>query len=315
MKRWMTMAAAGWLTTGMAMAAPFNAAEVPADACWFAHADLDIFKGTEVGKFVLAKVNAPDADRKLAVFATVFGFDPRRDISSLTAFGRSNRPEQGVILIRGRLDASRLTTLLQANDTFRAVTNGTRVVMNWIDEKKLKAGKKDRTFGCFHSSGVAVMGSSDDDVNGALDVLDSRKPSLAGSPLLASLGPAPATPVLAVVFDAAGKAPVGAKTEILKLARRAALSVGESAGLVRARLQLEAPDASTAAEMMKIADGMRSLMVLNKDKDPQAAQLAQGANVSASGLQVVVTLDYPAAELIKTAERKEAEATRRKAAE
>lgn len=307
MKRttWMAWAAAGMAAAVTAGAAPFNAADVAADAGWFAHADLDLLKTTEVGQYVMSKVTAPEAERKLAAFLAVFGFDPRRDVNSITAYGRTDRPQQGLILVHGRLDQARLTTLLQANDSYQSSPHGACVIHSWVDDKKKKEGRNERMYGAFHGETV-VIGSALGDVQGALDVLDAKKPGLAGSPRLAVLGASPVPPVLAVVLDASAKGQVAPKAEILKLAQRGSLTLGEAAGIVRARLLLEAPDAGTAGEMMKIADGMRSLMILNREKDPNAARLAEGSSVSASGAQVTVTLDYPAAELIKAAEAKEA---------
>ena len=164
-----------------ANAGPLQRNLVAANAVWVAHLDVDRFKETEVGQYVLAEMEKPEAQNKFAAFQAVFSFDPREDIRGLTLYGTGNRPEEGVLILQGRFDANRLLTLVRAAKDYTSSNHRAHVVHEWTDEKKEAQGRKDaRTVAAFHS-GRLVLGQGRGTVAAALDVLDNQAPNLSST--------------------------------------------------------------------------------------------------------------------------------------
>jgi hypothetical protein len=305
MNRWIPVAVAVVAATAT-WAAPFNPADVPAEVKWFAHVDVDQLKATQVGKAMLELLTTDQANRKLAALQTVFGFDPRKDLFGLTACGVGGR---SAVIVRGRFDAERLVTLLRANDGYEEVTHEGCAIHSWIDEGKAKkqGADKARMYGAFHSSGAAVLSEQADTVGHVLAVLDGRKPATSARPVESG----DLTPVMVgVVEDLASADP---KNAALKLARGGTVILGETAGRVRGRVTLETVDASTASNLLKVAEGMKSALLLNAEKDPRAATLAASAAVALEGTTVSMKLEMPVEDIVKAIREEAAKKLEKKA--
>ena len=292
MNRWMAMAVVAAMA-GTAGAAPFNPADVPAEVKWFAHLDVDQFKTTQVGKAVLEQLTTEEANRKFAALQAVLGFDPRgKDLFGLTVCGVGGR---SAAIVRGRFDTERLVTLLKANDGYQETVQEGYAIHSWIDEGKAKkqGADKARMYGAFHASGAAVLSEQLDTVAHVLAVMDGKKEATAARPPAAP----GATPVLVgVIEDLAGADP---KNAALKLARGATVVLGEAGDRVRGRLALETVDAATASNLLKVAEGKKSALLLQAVEDPRAAMLAESAAVLLEGTTVSVTMEMPAGEIAK----------------
>jgi len=305
MNRWMAMAVVTAMA-GAAAAAPFNPADVPAEVKWFAHLDVDQFRTTQVGKAVLEQLTTEEANRKFAALQAVLGFDPRgKDLLGLTVCGVGGR---SAAIIRGRFDTARLVTLLKANDGYQEAVQEGYAIHSWIDEDKAKkqGADKARMYGAFHASGAAVLSEQLDTVAHVLAVMDGKKAATAAQPPAVS----GATPVLVgVIEDLAGTDP---KNAALKLARGATIVMGEAGDRVKCRIALETVDAATASNLMKVADGMKSAMLLKGPEDPRAAMLAESASVMLEGTTVSVAMEMPAGEITKAIREEAAKKARAK---
>lgn len=292
MNRWMAAAMVA-AVAGAVSAAPFNPADVPAEVKWFAHLDVDQFKTTQVGKAVLEQLTTEEANRKFAALQAVLGFDPRgKDLFGLTACGVGGR---SAVIVRGRFDTERLVTLLKANDGYQEMNTEGYAVHSWIDEGKAKkqGADKARMYGAFHPSGAAVLSEQLDTVGHVLAVMDGKKAATAARPPAVPGG----TPVfVGSIEDLAGADP---KNAALKLARGATVALGEAGGRVKGRIALDTVDAATASNLLKVAEGMKSALLLKSADDPRAATLAESASVLLEGTTVSVAMDLAAEEIVK----------------
>ena len=305
MKRWMTVVMAAAVTTSV-RAAPFNPADVPAEVKWFAHVDVDQLKATQVGKAMLEQLTTDEANKKLAALQAVFGFDPRKDLFGLTVCGVGGR---SAAVVRGRFDAERLVTLLRANDGYEEITHEGYAIHSWVDGDKAKKKGRDkaRMFGAFHASGAAVLSEQADTVGHVLAVLDGKKPATEARPPAAGDGP---QVLVGAVEDLASADP---KNAALKLARSGTVLLGEANGTVKGRVALETVDAATATNLLKVAEGMKSALLLNAEKDPRAATLAESAAASLEGTTVSLKLEMPAGEIAKAIREEAAKKLEKKA--
>lgn len=286
-------------------AAPLQPADVAANPTLVAHLDLDTFKVTTIGKSILAQVNAPDIDKALGTFQAISGFDPRTQWHGLTCYVTGDKPQNGVLLLYADFDSNRLVTLAQTMPDYHSVTNGSHVIHNWIDEKKKANGGEPNVSAAIAGNRV-VFGQNVAAVQGALDVLDGKAPSLTGA--LADLHFTAGDFLQGVVekFDFANKDPNSA---ILKGCRKLRLEVSETTDHLVAILSLQADDNDKATQIASVGQGLLALGKLQADKTA-AMKLANSVAIKQDGANVSATLSIANAdveEMIKAAQEKKAE--------
>jgi hypothetical protein len=283
--------------------------DVDASAAWVAHADIENLRGTAFGRHLLEKMQEPEAAQKLAAFEALWRFDPREDIASLTLYGWGQKKEgDGVLVVRGRLDREHLTTVVGGGEGYETRTHGNHLLHSWLD-KKTEDGDEitKRKYGVFHTSGVLVLGEDADGMNKALDVLDGQRPSLETEnpfALLASVQDAAF--FMATADFAALSSNAKPKAQLFKNAAAAAMGIGESNQRMFGTLVLETGEPQAAKGMKMIADGLIALALLNAENDPNAAQLAEAAQVNAEGNRLVIQLSCSSDEFIAMVEEAEA---------
>src|SRR3954464_8825215 len=71
-------------------------ADVAANSIWVLHINCDTLRPTAIGKYILAELEKPEAQAKLAVFQNVFSFDLRTQLHGLTLYSGGSTPQDGV---------------------------------------------------------------------------------------------------------------------------------------------------------------------------------------------------------------------------
>jgi hypothetical protein len=287
-------------------AGPLQRADLPADPAWVLHLDCDALRPTAIGQFILGEMDKPEAKAKLAAFQSIFSFDPRKQLHSLTLYSTGTKPDAGVLLVYADFDAERLTTLAKAAKKYEGTEHGTHTIHSWIDDnKKNKHGEKKRVYASIHGNCV-IFGQRESTVASALDVLDGGA-NLSTTSTFPQLGAAGTTSFIqgaARKLDVSGSDP---NAQLLKLSKLIRLEVGEAQQQLTATLALEANDEETAKNMNSIAQGIVSLMKLQKDK-PDAQKLADAITLKQDGAVTVSTLSLPTTDVI---EHLKAEAARK----
>ena len=64
----------------MANAGALKKKTVSADTKWVMHADIENFKNTQIGSYILGELGKEGANKKLAAIQAIFNFDPRKDL-------------------------------------------------------------------------------------------------------------------------------------------------------------------------------------------------------------------------------------------
>jgi len=72
--------------------------DVPADPMWLVHMDFDRLRPTTVGQYIMAELEKPEAQAKLASFQAMFKFDLKTQLHALTLYGMGEAPEQAVLV-------------------------------------------------------------------------------------------------------------------------------------------------------------------------------------------------------------------------
>jgi hypothetical protein len=296
---------------GTTIAGPIQQADVPAEPSWALHIDCDALRPTAVGQYILAEMEKPESQGKLAAFQTIFSFDPRKQLHGLTLYNTGSASEDAVTLVYADFDSERLVTLVKAAKDAKDAPYKKHVIYNWVDEKKQpKDGVMPRTYVAIHGSRVVVMAPQEKRVAQALDVLDQATPNLSASKLLPPSG-APAGNGIIEAFTRKLDIPDSNPTAaILKLAKLLRLRVVESSGKMTATLSLEANNEEVAKQATSVVQGLLAVLRLQSIK-PETSKLAEALSLKQDGVNVVATLAMPSADVVNLlkadAEKKEKE--------
>jgi len=279
-------------------AAPFQSAQVSDTARWVVHADVEGLKATQIGAYVWGKLNEGDAAAKLGAVTAMLGFDPRKDVSTVTLYGKSKDPAQSVALVTGTFQQDHLVALLKGNDTYEALTHGTYTVHSWIDDKKPADG---RQYGCFHGANRVLMSRGLDMLKEALDVLDGKHAALKDGRAFGAVLPVQA-PFFMAGADMDDASALNPNAQVLKQAQSGQMALAEQAGTLSLSVQLLSRDASAASNIQAVAQGMVAMAQLNAQQNQDLAQIAQAVKLTLDGTTVRLDFAYPSQKLITMAE-------------
>jgi hypothetical protein len=290
------------LWSALAIAGAFRTEDVSAGARWVAHVDLESFRGTRVGAYVLEELNDDKLGKKFAAWEAMFGVDPREDLDSLTAYGTGK--ENGVAVVRGRLDTQRLITLVEADDNHEQTLHRDHVIHAWTDKKKTgRAGAAGTvlTYGCAYDHQTVVVGDTADIVGEALDVLDGVHAHLDDAGAVGAPGSSVASPFLTVRGRPAEMENLNPQATVFQEARSVSFSAGETGANVEAVLDLDAGDTQKAANIHMVAQGMIGLaaMQAQQEQDAGKAALVNAVKVSLDGSAIRMHLSHPVADVLE----------------
>jgi hypothetical protein len=307
-----TMALGCLLAAGSAQSSPLQRADVPAEPVWIVNIDCDALRPTALGQFILAELEKPEAQGKLAAFQAIANVDLRRQVHGVTLYATSDAPQDGVLLLYAEFDSERLITLAKGANDYQATNHNQHVIHSWVDGHRLsKSGVGSRTYAATYAGRVIIFGQREATLAAALDVLDSSAPNLAGSRAFAQLGTSDGTFIQAAArkMNLASEDPGAA---IFRLSKMMQLQVREANQKVTATLSLATSDEEVAKQITSIGQGLVALMKLQTTK-PEAAKLADAVAISQDSAGVVATLAIPSNDLIELLKNVSAKKAEKKA--
>lgn len=289
----LSLVSAGLTASG----APLKRADVAADPAWVAHVDCDGLRPTAIGQHLQTELNKPEAQEKLAAFQSLFSFDLRTQLHGLTLYGASIAPQDGVLLVYADFDADRLVTLANSAKDAQNSAYKKHVIYNWIDDKrKARDGVQPRVFAAIAGRRV-IFGQREDKVARALDVLDGAAPNLAAAAAFPQLGAPGDTSFIEAAARKVELADNAPHAAILRLSKQVRLQLGEVQGRVSATLTLDANDPEVAGNISSIAQGLVSLLKLQKER-PESVKVAEALTLKQDGSSVTVSLSLPSQDVV-----------------
>jgi hypothetical protein len=267
---------------------------VDPQANFAAHFDIEKFKATDAGRFILAQLDQPPHRQKLDAFQGLFRLDLRRQIHSLTLFGYGQKPDDGVAIFRGEFEPDHLITLLKANDAYSSSTHRSFTIHSWIDDKdRITARGTDhppkRSYGTFLSKNLLLIGKDRDALIQGVDIYSGHQ---AGTELAQWLGANHSiAPTASFVAGARLQniAQADPKAAILKNAQSAQIQLGEANGFAHGFVRLEAQNPEVGDALKKITDGVLTLWGLKENKNAVEAELVRSAKVEHQGAFVTIS--------------------------
>jgi hypothetical protein len=278
-------------------ATPLQPADVAADPAWLLHLDCDRLRPTAVGQYLLAEMEKPGAQGKVAAFQAMFKFDLRTQLHGLTLYNTGDSPEDGVWLVYADFDRDHLATLARGANEYKSSAHNQHAIHSWIDDsKKKQTGSQPRIFASAHGSRALIFGQREASVARALDVFDRSAANLSSSKTFPALDAKTAfVQGAAQKMSFSGSDPNSA---IFRLSKSIRFELGEQTNRVTARLQLTAGDDDVARQIASVGEGLLSLMKLQPDR-PETGKLANALSLKQDAKDVVVSLSLPAGDAIE----------------
>ncbi len=298
------LACALWAATTPAQA--MDLGQIPGDERWLVQVDVAAVMQGRLGQWLLQHQDGMIKAR-LSLLAAVSGLDLTKDLDSLTLCGADAGEDNALIYARGRFDAKRLTTLVQAAEGYTSIPYQGHAIAQWHDTKR-GAGKLNAA--CLVGDGLLVFSPRAELVELALDVLEGRNQATAAKAgqFDAAAFPAGAPLVLAATVDMQNWARLAPQAAMLRNVRGVVAGVAEQGDDFVLSAYLSGRDAAAAAQLRDLAQGLIALAKLNQGAamEPLVQAVVDSAQISASGTALSASAHVPVAAVLGIMERRNA---------
>ena len=280
---------------GLVRAEPLNPKQVAADAKWLAHVDADAMRSSAM----IDQGYKEQGDKAKAIIEKVpelhglcEAINPAKNLKGITLYGTQLQPE-GVAILQAKLSEPVLKILhekVQKLPDYAAISHGSHEICTWTHAQ---GTPHQRSVAAAHvEPNILVFGTSTGAVENALDVLDGKKPSLAGKSALAA--PAPAGALLLVRLAGLAKldclhidSPIVKQTEVL------GLILGEDNNEAYLTAEMSAKDAKTAAKVKETVDNTLTAALQAVD-DSDLSELLNAIQLDSKDKTVTADVRGPA---------------------
>jgi hypothetical protein len=268
---------------GPLRAEPMSLQQLPADAKWAAHLDVDALHASSLPDKVRQQilVNHPEAEKHLSLICDVWQFDPRTDLHGITIYGTQIKRDTGVAIVSAKVNQELLIEKVEQAPNHQATKYGNYDLHSWTHGQGTVHQRA--MTGTFYKPDVLVFGASVDEVKAALDVLDGKKANFASQAPASGLTLSiPAGSIL--VAGATGLADVAlpCKSPLTKQADAIVLAIGENEGNLFVVGQIAAKKTEIAQQIKTVVDGALALAALANADDAEALKVVNAVTVSVS---------------------------------
>jgi len=276
------------------LGAKLNPAHISADSKWMLHMDLDAFRNSQTGQNARSKWMGDEVEKKLQEMKETYGIDLDKGMHGATLYGNGEK-DNGVLVIHADMDKQKLINFAKRNKEYgKSSYNGHKI--HSLPGKR--PGKQAHV--CFHGKGTIIVAQTKELIEGALDVLDGQTPSIKVGEGMRSLSEELENPMMIAYgdFSALKEIQDNPKAAMLKMASRSGFAVGESLGISKASMFLEAKDADSCQQIESIIRGILALGSLQRDKQPDVAKLTNAFIVERNDNLLKVSFRMDTQELI-----------------
>ena len=267
-------------------AEPLDRRQVAADAKWLLHVDFDAVRSADAaGKILDHWLGRESVQRSLRKVRETFGADLAKDLHSVTFYSNRFSHRHGTVIVRVKADQPRLRGYFKKLPDFRTSSHRGHKLFAWTQNK---GGRRERSVaGCFYRAEMMVFGQDSAEVNAALDVLDGKSKSLAGSGSRLATSVPPGT-ILRAGATGLAEAELPFKSPIIRRCNLLDVTVGEHGGEVFGRARLVAKSAEVAGELQTVIKGLHALAKLKHGNNEEAMEVLRALRVTKEEQTVVV---------------------------
>ena len=272
-------------------AAPLSRNQIPAEAKWILHLDIEQFAPSQTCRLLL---NNPGNDDRLNTLLThyrnLLGVDPLKALANITLYGEETTGNRGVAIVRGTFPSKVLISRLSTYQEYATRKTAGATVHTW----------KDRASGatmnaCLYSTGLLVITSDNTSMDSALGIFKGSRPSLESVKNPALAIPSSVTGAFLTVASCgyAGASPHPLKAMLLRNTTCATMQVAESQGIMDANIVLAAVSSDAAFQIHQILNGLIVSSAFTEESSG-LAKLAELSEVKRQDRQVTLRIHCPA---------------------
>ena len=293
----------------------YNPSIVAADARWVVYANLDALRASTIGKELVSAIEKAQAQNT----GGVIGIDVHKvltTVGSITAYGTNFSPDpkvvDGALIAQGTADLRKIaeSVLLQgtlANPDAFSEEKDLPFPAYAISDPKDKSVPKISVIIAFPPEPIVIVSKSRAQLLKARDVFRGSAPSLAksGAPALTRYTAKTAGAYLFAASVVPTETPFpqnGPHARFLQLASSGAIAFGELGADTFAHAELLATSENNAEKLMKILQGMTSMLSLAESNDRQLGEFLNSTAVTREKETVTLHLAYPSARLLQMTE-------------
>lgn len=270
---------------GQASAAPVDLKDVPADAKWLVHVDVDAIRQSTVVQKMWPKAMEmhPDAQKRIEKLLAETGMDIRKDLHGVTLYGKQLGKHEGVAIVRAKCEPKLLLEKAAAAPDHKVVEYGDYRIQTWTPKGCPKAKT---AAGVFFKPDVLVFAKTADEVKAALDVLTGKTACAAKGSALDGR----AFPGTTVLMRATGFADIDApeKHKCVKQIKSLRVAMGENEGKSFFRARAEMDNEETAKQVTAIIEGGLAMAKLHTADKPDAKGLVDAVKIHGEGANIMV---------------------------
>jgi hypothetical protein len=269
------------------------AALVPQDAQWVLHLDVKKFVSTQL--YDGLKNNHFSKFQHLDTISEKLKIDLMKDIDWVTIFGKGKGRSNAVVCLSGNLDKNYLLSLLAQEKDHREITYGKHTIHSWRGSHA----------GAFATNHLVLLGSDEEAVKNALDVIDGKGRNINASPLMNLWREIPHDAFLkAAALNISSLTRGHQSSTILKQAGMAFFMALEKNENLKLKLKIITDTPETAGNIEQIIKGFLALARM-KQNDERSAEhleilkLLDSLHIKVEGNVLQVELSHPSQELVE----------------
>ena len=285
-------------------AGPIAKQQVPPDASWVAHLDLDRVQKSQLGKTLIRSFIEPKAKELSAAMNQLIGLPlDLHKLHSVTAYGRKGGPEpeaDAVLLIQSDLPVQTALetalTKLKGNPEAAKQIPLQRVESDGFELFSLHG----EGYLALPASNLVVLGKSKTTVAQALSQLKTPSAKPSDSKLLAdSAGAETSLAWLAATGAVTDGFDLPPQAALLKQTEGVRLSLSESTDNLLAQLTFKTKTVEVVEQLHQALQGILTLATLGTAEDPRMQGFLKGIRIERRQQDVEVGLRFPLAEISK----------------
>ena len=278
-----------------------RAASDPGASRWMLRLDMEAFKKTQLGLFVLTE--AKEYALPIAAAALKLQFDPRKNLTAITAIGSVNQEEDqehGVLLVHGKFMPDHLLKLAKTNTkNFKEETSGKHKLLSWKETDK-ESGEEKTQYGCIASEKLIVMGSSAKLVEFALrhyDVENSgEKAAKIANTILTKGLKFEEKPYFLAGAVRIKELKVPPEAKILEKVTSLGFTFAEEKGNLKGLIKLNAEDEDSSTQIQQMIQGLLALAQLSgigdtDENSKHTAAILKSIKINRNATMVSMTMD------------------------
>jgi len=312
--RSVAIAVCGLLLSGVVSAGELNPSRVSAKAKWVAHLDVQGMLAGACGQECLKEIEARGHKEKIAAFAKTFGFDPTKDLRSITLWGENYEPNGGVAVIEGTLDKEKLLALARLNEGHGEANYGDYHLQRWTQKPENNQDDGVR-WGTFWRDDVLLVTRDQKVLENAIDTLGDKAATMSGKQG-GVLGRRASRGAFLTVAGTDFQVPAAAKRPDMAKKKLPAgfAELGEADGTMFLNISVTAATEAEGEELRQVVQGIAAFMKMslrhhegNGQPLPHWAPLASAITIGGKGSAVSMSVKLPTADVIQMMKAKAAE--------